>query len=409
MTTMHKKELDKLALEKPSFILLFLLISFGSVTAVLFTPALPQISNYFGVDANTTQWTVTLFLIGYAFGQLIYGPLSNAYGRKMSLYVGIITEIIASIVCALSGYLQAFWLLIIARLFMALGASVGLKMTFTLLADSYKPEEATRITSHLMIAFAITPGLGIAIGGYLTEYLGWQSCFYFLAIYGVLLLYLTFHMQETATKFELKALYLSNITNKYMSTLKNTQLIIGAVLMGCGTAVVYLFAAMAPFVVQQIMHVSASKYGLWNLVPPIGILFGSQLAAYSSKQLQNIQSILLGVAIMILGVISMLLGLHIQQSEIWLFVPLAVIYIGMSFVFPNASTIAMTHAQDKSSASAMMSFINMGIATISVLLINLITIHNAIMIPLVFMFMIVLAIIALIILIIRKKRALLNI
>lgn len=377
--------------KKPNFILLFLLISFGSITAVLFTPALPQISEFFAVSDATTQWTISLFLVGYAVGQLLYGPLANGYGRKVALYIGIITEIVASILCILSGTLHSFWLLIVARLLMALGASVGLKMTFTLLSDCYAPEEVTRKTSHLMVAFAITPGVGVTIGGFLTEFLGWQSCFYFLALYGVFLLFLCSKMQETALKLDADALKLTNVIDKYSRLLKNKPLILGAVLMGCGTAVVYLFAAMAPFVTEEFMHLTASEYGLWSLLPPLGIVAGSQCAAYLTQHLRNIQAIKIGLGIMLLGFIFMTIMLSLQQKAIWLFLPLAVMYIGMTFIFPNASFIAMQSVTDKASGSAMMSFINMGIATVGVLLVSTITITTPLMIPLTFAVVLLLA------------------
>lgn len=272
-----------LTIKKPSFLLLFLLISFGSVSAVLFTPALPQISVYFDISNSAAQLTITLFLVGYAVGQLLYGPLANGLGRKKALYIGIGLEIISSLICVLSASLHTFWLLVLARLMMALGASVGLKMSFTLVADCYTPEETTRVISNLMIAFAITPGLGVALGGFLTQHFGWQSCFYFLAFYGVFLFYLTYRMPETATVIDHNALKLSNIFYKYTRKLKNKQLLLGGSLMGCATAFVYLFAALAPFIAMQRMHLNPSEYGLWNLLPPIGIITGSTISARLSN------------------------------------------------------------------------------------------------------------------------------
>ena len=142
--------------------------------------------------------TITLFLVGYAVGQLLYGPLGNRFGRKMALYLGIGLEIISCFFCAAASPLHAFWLLLLARLLMALGASVGLQMTFTLVADTYTQHEARKRIAHLMIAFAITPALGVAIGGFLTDDFSWTANFYFMAFYGAFLLILAAKMPETA-------------------------------------------------------------------------------------------------------------------------------------------------------------------------------------------------------------------
>src|SRR6478672_5239599 len=78
---------------------LLLLISFASVNAVLFTPALPDITAFFAISENTAQQTITWFLVGYAIGQLIYGPIANRFGRKPALYAGISLQIFSSILC----------------------------------------------------------------------------------------------------------------------------------------------------------------------------------------------------------------------------------------------------------------------------------------------------------------------
>src|SRR5579864_6635516 len=85
------------------FFTLLLLISFASVNAVLFTPALPNITHFFGISEDIAQQTITWFLIGYAVGQLIYGPIANRFGRKHALYTGIGIQIISSLFCVVAG------------------------------------------------------------------------------------------------------------------------------------------------------------------------------------------------------------------------------------------------------------------------------------------------------------------
>src|ERR1700733_7445245 len=147
---------------KPQFLILLLLVSFGSVGAVLFTPALPAIQQFFHVSVGKAQLTMTSYLIGYALGQLPYGPLANAFGRKKTLYIGISISILGSLLCALSAVLGSFGALILARFVQALGATAGLKMSYTMVADTHEPADATRTISRFSLAFAVVPGLGIA-------------------------------------------------------------------------------------------------------------------------------------------------------------------------------------------------------------------------------------------------------
>lgn len=358
--------------EKPHFILLFLLISFASVSAALFTPALPAISAYFNVSASEAALTMTLFLIGYAFGQLLYGPLANRFGRKKALYFGLSLAITSSLICAFSADFHSFWLLVCARFTMALGASVGLKMTFTLISETHTPESATKLIAKLMIAFAITPGLGVALGGFLSSHFNWQACFYFLAAYGLVLLILSFGAPETATQLDFDALKPSKIFKKYRAEFSNKNLAISSLIMGCGTSTVYLFAAIAPFVAMNVMHLNPEQYGLWNLLPPLGIILGSQLCSLTAKKLNHFQAIFIGVSIACCGALLMLFAAAANfLHAILLFLPLFIMNIGISFVFSNASSLAMQGAHDKPSGSAVMNFLNMGTATACVLSLGL--------------------------------------
>ncbi len=373
----------------PSFTFLFLLISFGSVGAVLFTPSLPELTHYFNVSQSLAGLTVTIFLIGYALGQLLYGPLANGYGRKIAITIGIVLEIIGSLACVVASPIHSFVLLLMARLLMALGSSVGLNMTFTLVADSYDAATSKKIIAYLMMAFAITPGLGIALGGFLTEHGGgWQSCFYASALYGLVLLIMLRRTQETATIIDKNYLQWSSIFKKYSCVLNNLPLITGSLIIGVGTACVYSFAAIAPFLSMHVMHMRPSQYGLWNLVPAIGILTGSHLSAHYASRLATIHAIGLGLSILGFGT-CLILGLftiHII-NPFSLFMPMAIIYIGMGFIFSNVASLVMQSAHDKSSASAMMSFLNIGNATACVLIISSIPTSSSFLLPISYLFL----------------------
>jgi MFS transporter, DHA1 family, multidrug resistance protein len=370
---------------KPSLFTLILLISFGSVGATLFTPGLPSIANFFQVNITSAQLTVTLFLIGYAAGQLLYGPLSNRFGRKPALYLGISLEIISALFCALAAPLHSFTLLVVARLLMALGASVGLKMTFTLIADCYSQQEATRLIASLLFAFAITPGLGVTLGGFLVEIFNWQTCFYFLATYGVFLLVLCMHLPETHSSLDHTALHFKKIFHNYRAQLKNKQLLFCALLLGCGTAVVYAFAALAPFIAEKFLHITPAQYGLYNLIPSVGMVFGSLLATYLSHR-QPAQAIIkLGILSAGFGVLIILIAFCSNYINPYtLFLPMIIIYLGFSLVFANASSLATSQASNKANASAMMNFINMATAVICVLLLGLAPSNSVLLMPLLY-------------------------
>lgn len=354
------------------FLTLLLLISFASVNAVLFTPALPNIADFFGIEEDTAQQTITWFLVGYALGQLLYGPIANRFGRKPALYAGISIQIVSSLLCVLAGAQHAYWLLVIARFMLAIGSGVGLKMTFTLVNECYEPNIASQKISYLMLAFAITPGLGVALGGILNSNFGWTSCFYAGAIYGLSLLFLVARLPETQKALDLNALKMQHLLESYSSQFSNSQLLAGGLLMGASTAFVYVFAAVAPFIAINIAGLSSSEYGMANMLPPIGLILGSLLGASLSKRYSLGSLIRAGILIASLGAVFMLVSVLIQLPILFsLFLPMIIIYFGLCFILANASAIAMSHVSDKAHGSAVMNFINMGLATIVVLSLGL--------------------------------------
>lgn len=156
---------------KTSYLLpLILLISFASICAVAFTPGLPELLKYFAVTTEQGNLTITLFLLSYALGQLLYGPLANRYGSKKAIIIGVTLEIIGSLACVIAIKLHHFELLLLARVIMALGAACGLKMTFTLSTKLFSQNENAKVMSLLTASFAITPSLGVFIGGILVSH-----------------------------------------------------------------------------------------------------------------------------------------------------------------------------------------------------------------------------------------------
>jgi DHA1 family bicyclomycin/chloramphenicol resistance-like MFS transporter len=222
------------------FMTLLLIISFASVNAVLFTPALPAIAGFFAISDGEAQQTITWFLVGYAIGQLVYGPIANRFGRRPALYAGIFLQIISSLVCIFAGVIHVYTLLVLGRFLLALGSGVGLKMTFTLVNEVYEPATANRKLSYLMMAFAMTPGLGVMVGGILISYFSWASTFYAGIIYGVILLLLVSRLPETQQQPDLDAFKIKHLVQCYLVQFKNAQVIAGGLLMGGATDIPHI-------------------------------------------------------------------------------------------------------------------------------------------------------------------------
>ena len=356
---------------------LALLISFGSIGAVCFTPGLPAIANYFSITDQEAQLTVTWYLWGYAFGQLLYGPLTNRFGSKAAVKIGAIMAMFGGILCVLSYFSHSFTLLLVARLIMALGAASGLKMTFTISNKLFSTEENARVLGLLTMAFAITPGLGVFLGGILVNLINWTAPFYLMIIYAFIILVLNKQLPEVYP-LELRSTQgVSQIVKNYLAQFQNFNLICGGLLVGLGSCFVYIFAAISPFLIINIMQVSPERYGLYNFIPSLGILFGSLASSHLGKTWSPQKSLGLGLIASIFGSLFMLICIHFwKNNPFTIFIPITFIYFGLSFLFGNSAALALRNAKDVSNASAIMSFINMGSAFVATLIVGKVQIDH---------------------------------
>ncbi len=356
---------------RPSKIaILLLLVSFATISALLFTPSLPQLAIDFGISESTAQWSMTIFLIGYTIGQLPYGPIANRFGRKKAIYLGIC---IALIGMGISLFAPSFWILCIGRFIQALGSAVGLKVSFTMIGDQHAGSSATKALSILTMAFGIMPGIGMAIGGWIAVLYGWKGCFVFLSIYSVFLGLLCATLPETAKELDKDALQVKKIAHGYMRQFKNPFTMQHACLVGLSTSMFYIFASVAPYIGIDGIGLTPAQYGLWTLVPMSGLVLGT-LTAHSLAARAPRSNMLSAILIILIGLIAMAFCfVNSWVHPFSLFGTMFLMQIGMNLLWINASSKGISEAADKSNASAVIQFTNVGLATLGTLAASLFT------------------------------------
>jgi len=371
--------------KKPHIISLMLLSAFASMGAVLMAPALPQMSHFFKISMGSTQLVVTSFLFGFAIGQLIYGPFANRWGRKSALYIGVGIATLGSLLSILSSPFESFHLLLWGRFIEALGASAGLAVCFTVINDFYFPQQARRITAILMIAFAIVPGIAIAVGGNLTQYINWQACFYFLLFYGLMLIYPVFHLPETISQFDHRALHHKQILKNYSAVLHNKKLIGYSLLSGLSSANIYVFGAAGPFIGIHILHIAPALYGFLGLIPYIGVLLGSAVVI----RLTNLDVLLVlkfAFLLQLIAAIIMLICFALHDITLMtLFIPMGILCVGHPMIASTALSLAMQQIEDKANGSAIMNFLAISMPVLMTFILGALHITAAWMMPCLFL------------------------
>lgn len=350
-------------------ILLLNYISIATASSALITPALPQIETFYKLNHGSLEWIVSIFLIGYMLGQLIYGPLANRIGRLNSLRAGLYVNLLGIIICALTYVFPSYAGLLVGRFITALGAASGLVCTYILINESFHKDKAKVIMAYSIISFSASVAIAIFLGSLITQYMGWQYCFALLFIHGALLLWLIRFLDETLPTEHQKPLQISVLVRSYAAAFTHPQLLALSVIVGLYSNFTYPYSVAAPIISHKYLHISPSVYGTWNLINLIGMLSGGFLGATFIKQIGGMRTKTLGIGLLVLCLASLtmydLLG---SKSLLWFFTTTSCMYFSGGLVYSSAIYYASNAISDKASASTVMNFINMVSATVSVII-----------------------------------------
>jgi MFS family permease len=342
----------------PSVIILVVVISLAPMNVVLCAPGLPQIAEYFNITNSQSQQLIAVFLLGYAISQLIFGPLANTYGRRKSLFSGLCIGVIGCILCVLSGFIHQFSLLLVGRFITGFGTAAGLVLSFTIINDVFTGIKARQVTGLCVMSFAVVPGVANIIGGFLTQYFGWESCFYFLVVYDVVVAILVLGLTETLERSMKKPLQLSVIAIGYLNALKNLTVIMSGIIYGLSVSCLYGIIALLPFIGVYTLKMSPSMFGTVFLTSYVGYLIGSIVTTATAGKLKTTTSILIGIVISLIGGgVLALMNLFNCISVFTVFSAIFIVFAGCPFVFINSSIYGISSHNDKANASSILNFI----------------------------------------------------
>jgi MFS transporter, DHA1 family, multidrug resistance protein len=369
-------------LRPPRLWILALTVSFPAVLAILFTPALPDLALFFQISEASAKTSMTTYLFGYACGMLLYGPLANRWGRKLAMLGGFLLALVATILCLWAGMAKLFWLFCAMRLIQGLGASSGMKISMTMVADTHVGEKATRAVSYLILAATMIGAAGLAAGGTLAEHYGWEGCFVFMSLYSALLMFMIRFLPETAKEIDAGALAIGRIAHDYGRQFKDPFLVLHALITGFCTSCFYFLTTEGPYIGIETMGLSPQAYGWWSWIPVLGMGGGCLIAARLAGRRSPRITMLSGLIIALMGSLIMMICFGNGAITIaTFFFLMLIVQMGVYIVSPTSLAIALIDATDKSNASAASQFINFGVSFIAILLLSLIPSNNPIVLP----------------------------
>lgn len=256
------------------------LMSFASISTDMYLPALPTITRALHTDTASVELTFSAFLIGFSSGQLIWGPISDRYGRKLPIAIGMILFIIGSVGCALSINVSQ---MMMWRVIQALGACVGPVLSRAMVRDLYGREQSAKMLSSLILIMGVAPLAGPLIGGQVLRLWSWQGIFWSLALVGLVTLFSFRRLPESLPHEQRTSEPLKQTFISYLQLVRDPRLIGYALSGGFFYAGAYAFIVGTPFAYIDYYHVSPQAYG-WLF--GINIL-GMMIANFVNGRLLN--------------------------------------------------------------------------------------------------------------------------
>jgi DHA1 family 2-module integral membrane pump EmrD-like MFS transporter len=364
------------------FLIMLLVILIASLipfSTDSYTPSLPAITHYFKVSPSLIQLTITWFLLGLALGQLIYGPLSDRFGRRYLVLTGILICFFGSLLCAIAP--SPYWL-IAARFIQGLGASSANVLHRAIVRDTFHGNRLAKIISYIGMAFTTTLAAAPIIGGYIESFLGWRANFIFVAFFCVttftLLLWL---LPETNQYRDKEAARLSVTLKNYLHLLTHTQFLSYTICSGLAFSGLISYYAITPFLFQNVLKFTPSEYGWLSIFLASSIMLGLSINARCVEKYGSNNMLFAGIVLMILAGITMLVAaLLFPIGGLIIMLPTIVFAIGCGCVFANAMTGAfMPFGKIAGTAGAVYGFLQTFSAFVTSLLVS--TLHSKNQIP----------------------------
>jgi len=252
--------------------LLVALGSFGPLTMSIYTPVMPAVGADLGAGSDSVKLTLTTYMLGFAVGQLFYGPLSDRYGRRPVLLAGLIFFIAATFACSFAPSIGG---LIGLRVVQGLGAASGSVIGRALTRDAYTFQEMPLVMSWISLGQNIAPSLAPTLGGFLGEWASWRATFWFVGGFGTLLLVVTLLGLRETNKYRSERLDLVSLLRGSGAMLRERQFLGNVLTLGFAFAINFGMLAGVPFILQDTLGFSPQEFGLIVLLSVGGFTAGT--------------------------------------------------------------------------------------------------------------------------------------
>ncbi len=344
-----------------TIVILGALTGFTPLAIDMYLPALPTIGRDLGADAAAAQSTLAAFFIAFAAGQALYGPLSDHFGRKGPLYVGMGLFALASVGCAVASdiaWLTAF------RALQGLGACAGGVIARAMVRDLYESHEVARTLSALMLVGSLAPMVAPLLGGFLLIRLGWPSIFWLLSALATLsLAMLWLRLPESRPAVDGRKFRLADVAIDYWRVLADRRFLGYALSGGISSAAMFAYISASPFVFIGHFGIAPDSFGWIFGASALAMAVAAQINARLLHRVSTERLLLAAGAVQATAGLVLLGTAAGGASLLGVLLPLIAFLACNGFIIPNTTALAMApFAANAGIASAVLGTLQFAIA-----------------------------------------------
>ncbi len=364
MTDFSPGELLPAARRLRLVLVLGFLSALGPLTIDMYLPSLPTITGQLHASAAAVQLTLTGTLAGLALGQLVVGPLSDAFGRRLPLLIGIGVHVLASVFCVIAPNLAVLGAL---RVLQGLGAAAASVVALAVVRDLFEGMAAARILSRLMLVIGVSPILAPTIGGALLNWTSWRGVFVALTLIGIMIMAGTaLILPETLPRERRRNGGLRGTVRDY-GRLFTDRAYVGLILVaGLSLAAVLAYVSGSSFVLENQFGLSEQQFAYVFAAGAVGLIGATQLNLRLLRRWSPLQ-ILAGSLIVALAASAVLMVLAATGTGglLGVLIPLWVVLTMVGFAMPNAPALALSrHGEAAGTAAALLGAVQFGVGAL---------------------------------------------
>lgn len=320
---------------------LVLLAALGPLGLNMPMPSLPLLAQELNTTAEKVQLTLTAYLVGMGLSQIIMGPLSDKYGRRPMIMLGLAIGLVGCVLAIIAGSIEAMGF---ARLLQAFGLTSGIVLGRAMIRDLYSQNEAAAMIGWVTMAMMVAPMIAPGLGGYLGQHYGFAVLFSVLFVFSLMTSVVSYYTIPETRPQHTRQQGFFDYVKQGISLFKIRDFVGYSFTGGFSSISFFAFLGAAPYVVVQMMGVTPAEYGLWFSFTAFGYMAGNFMSGKYSVSKGSAWLINWGVVLSILGAALGLLfwGMGLMTKPLYLFLPHTLIVFANGMMLPSAMAGALS-------------------------------------------------------------------